>query len=94
MEKYLWLGGDEGDVSQVDTYDSKDEMFQAVQKYLVYYYTNLLEGDSDDDDLIGRATRATSLEELIKTAEGFFWGENGSKVFNFVKVTDEETIIL
>ncbi|KKK81600.1 hypothetical protein LCGC14_2811770, partial [marine sediment metagenome] len=38
MEKYLWLEGDEGDITHVTTYNTYEELFEAVQAYLVGLY--------------------------------------------------------
>ncbi len=94
MEKYLWLEGDEGDMTQVTTYNTYQELFEAVKVYLVGYYIELLDDDPDYDKIIKRAKEAVTLEELYNLAEGFFWGANDSKVFNFIKVTDKVTVIL
>ncbi len=94
MEKYLWLEGDEGDMTHVTTYNTYEELFEAVQAYLVGYYGELLEGDPDDENYVGRAKEAVTLEELYNLADGFYWGANECVVFNFVKVTDNGTEIL
>ena len=94
MEKYLWLEGDEGDMTHVTTYNTYQELFEAVKKYLVEYYENLLEGDTDDDNYIKKAKEAVTLEELYNLADGFHWGANDCAVFNFVKITEFGTKIL